>query len=222
MANRHESLLFADRTDAGARLGEQLKERCFGAAIVLALPRGGVAVGYEAARRLHAPLDVIVARKLGAPFQPELAIGAIAPGGVLVLDEPALRYLDISDEAIEKVVASETVEMGRRETIYRGDRPFPDLTGRTVLLVDDGLATGMTARAAILFVRQREPGSIVLAAPVCALESAADLAPLVDDCVFLSIPRDFHAVGIWYHDFSQLTDDDVVEFLRRSREDMTA
>jgi putative phosphoribosyl transferase len=219
MSIERENALFADRTDAGRLLGELVGQRRLSPTIVLALPRGGVAVGYEVARLLRAPLDVLVARKLGAPFQRELAVGAIAPGGVLVVDEPAIRYLGISDEEINRLVYAETVEMERRERMYRGEAPFPDLTGQTVLLVDDGLATGMTARAAILSVRQRAPRSIILAAPVSAPESADELAPLVDDCVFLSVPREFYAVGIWYKDFRQLTDDDVVDYLGRSREE---
>jgi predicted phosphoribosyltransferase len=210
---------FADRADAGRQLAREIELRHYPSPIVLALPRGGVAVGYEISHRLHAPLDVIVARKIGAPEQPELAIGAIAPGGVAVVDESALHYLDISRAEVDELVKRESIEMWRRDELYRGDAAPPDLRERTVILVDDGLATGMTAQAAILSVRERSPQRLVLAIPVCARETGARLEPLVDEIVCLQTPHEFHAVGIWYQDFTQLSDEQVITLLTRARID---
>jgi putative phosphoribosyl transferase len=184
--------------------------------VVLALPRGGVVVGYEVARALSAPLDVVVARKLGAPGQRELGIGAIAPGGVRIVDEWAVRTLGISQAAIDKVTAEETAEMERRLKHYRGDRPVPDLRDRTAIIVDDGLATGVSARAAIQSVRQQGPARIVLAVPVCASETAAALRAEVDEVVCAEMPADFYAVGLWYENFDQTSDEEVTDLLRRA------
>jgi predicted phosphoribosyltransferase len=183
---------------------------------VLGLPRGGVAVAYEIARALHAPLDLVVARKLGAPMQPELGIGAIAPHGVRVLDSMAVDILGIPPEEIDQITARETVEMDRRLQLYRGDRPPLEAEGRTVILVDDGLATGVTARAAIQALCLRHPRRLVLAVPVCAPETADLLRGEVDDFVCLVMPDRFRAVGIWYDDFEQLTDDQVIALLDNS------
>lgn len=210
--------LFYDRVDAGRRLATQL--RCCrdpdDRPLVLALPRGGVVVGYEVARALAAPLDVIVARKVGAPAHRELGIGAIAPGGVRVIDPTTVRMLGIRRDEIDAIVAEETVEMQRRIARFRGDRPAPDLHDRTVILVDDGLATGVTARAAIRSIRAEGPRRLVLAVPVCAPETAEALRDEVDDLVCVEMPPDFVAVGLWYDDFSQTTDEEVLDLLGRT------
>jgi predicted phosphoribosyltransferase len=208
--------LFYDRTDAGRRLAAKLLEYRDERPLVLALPRGGVVVGYEVARALDAPLDVIVARKVGAPGHRELGIGAIAPGGVQVFDPLTVRMLGIRREEIDAIVAEETVEMQRRIRSFRGDRPAPDLHDRTVVLVDDGLATGVTARAAIHSIRAERPRRLVLAVPVCAPETAEALRPEVDDLVCVETPPDFMAVGLWYNDFSQTTDEEVLDLLGRT------
>lgn len=209
-------MLFRDREDAGRQLGERLAEYRVDDLLVLALPRGGVVVGYEVARALGAPLDIIVARKLGAPYQRELGIGAIAPGGVRVLDEQMVHQLGITPAQIERIVAEETQEMERRLQHYRGNRPLPQSAGRTVILVDDGLATGVTARAAIQAIRRQEPRRLVLAVPVCPPETAQALHPLVDDLICLATPSDFHAVGLWYESFTQTSDDEVIYLLERA------
>jgi len=216
---------FEDRADAGRRLGVELRSRLGDLrgeeAIVLALPRGGVPVGYWAARALGVPLDVVVARKIGAPEQPELGIGAVAPGeaGVVVrvLHGRAREVAGVTSEYIERATARERAEALRRLRLYRGDRPQRDLTGKTAILVDDGLATGVTARAAILALREREPRRLVLAVPVCARATAEAIRPEVDDFVCLRIPKDLEAVGLYYGSFEQTTDGEVIELLERAR-----
>jgi putative phosphoribosyl transferase len=201
---------FADRADAGRRLAERL-----GAyagrddVIVLGLPRGGVPVAAEVARSLHAPLDVCVVRKLGVPGNEELALGAIAAGGVLVLNDRVVADLHLSDQAIAEVAAVELAELHRREQAYRGERPPVDVAGRTVLVIDDGLATGATMRAAVRAVRMRAPARVVVAVPVAAAETCAALGPEVDEVVCALRPSDFRSVGGWYDDFSATTDDEV-------------
>jgi putative phosphoribosyl transferase len=185
--------------------------------IVLALPRGGVVVGYEIARALGAPLDVVVARKIGTPGQPELALGAIGSGGTYVLNEDVLAWLDIPEDEVEQIASQEAAEMKRRMRLFRGDRPEPMLKGKTVILVDDGIATGMTAHAAIEYVGQQEPGHLVLAVPVCAAGTAEVLRSEVDDLVSLKTPLELLAIGYWYEDFEQVSDEEVVELLERSR-----
>lgn len=209
---------FKDRREAGRHLAEALKEYKTDRPIVLALPRGGVPVGYEVALALDAPLDVEIARKLGAPGNPEFGIGAVAASGVRVLNEEAIRMLDVSPEEIDEIAAREAAEVQRRLKHYRQDRPPPDIEGRTVIMVDDGLATGVTSRAAIEEVRMREPGWLVLAVPVGAAETVKALAPAVDDLVCLEAPEHFLAVGYWYDDFSQTTDEEVLDLLTRARE----
>ncbi len=206
---------FSDRRDAGRQLGVQLERYKAEHPIVLALPRGGVPVGYEVARALGATFDVYVVRKLGAPRQPELGIGAIAPGGVLVLDNETIRILGITEQEIERIVAEEKAEMERRLHRFRGDKPMPNLQDQTIILVDDGLATGITAYAAIQALRQTEPRKIVLAVPVCSTQSAAALGAEVEDLVCLKPRPDFGAVGVWYKDFEQTSDEEVVRLLKR-------
>lgn len=212
-------MIFRDRRDAGQQLARRLGELHEENPIVLALPRGGVVVGYEVARALGAPLDVIVARKLGAPGNPEFGFGAIAPGGVRFLDERTVGWIGVSEEQIEKIIAKETEEMERRLRSYRGERPLPDLEHRTAILVDDGLATGVTVRAAIRAIRKREPRRLVLAVPVSAPDTARAVRLEVDELICLETPAGFMAVGQYYLDFGQTTDREVIELLERAWQD---
>lgn len=207
-------MIFEDRADAGRQLAAELGAYAGGDTRVLALPRGGVPVGYEVARALHAPLDVFVVRKIGAPGREELAIGAIASGGVLVMHQDTIDLLGVPPEAIEAITAREMLELERREETYRGGLPAHDVHDRTVILVDDGLATGASMNAAILALRERAPRSIVVAVPVAPPDTCAALEPYVDDLVVLSMPQPFRGVGAWYADFSQVSDDEVRRLLR--------
>ena len=210
-------MLFQDRTDAGRELAAKLRDYADRRdVIVLALPRGGVPVAAVVADELNAPLDVFVVRKLGVPFQPELAMGAIATGGVRVLNEDVDRMLNMPDDVIEQVTAREHHELQRREHDYRGDRPPANVHGKTVILIDDGLATGSTMRAAVAALRQQAPAKIVVAVPVGAAETCEELQQLADEAVCARAPEPFHAVGMWYDDFSQTTDDEVRELLEKS------
>jgi putative phosphoribosyl transferase len=210
-------MIFRDRADAGRQLAERLTRYANDPnVIVLALPRGGVPVAYEVARRLHAPLDVWLVRKLGVPGHEELAMGAIASGGVRVLQTDVAQAADVSEEQLQRVTARERAELARREEAYRDGQPPLDLRGRTVLLIDDGLATGATMRAAILALRQHEPGRIVVAVPTASPDVCAEFQRLVDEMVCAATPQPFYAVGAWYDDFSQTTDDEVRELLRRA------
>jgi predicted phosphoribosyltransferase len=213
--------MFADRMEAGRLLGEQLKNldqsACAGAGtVVLALPRGGVPVGYEVAKALGAPLDVFVVRKLGAPMQRELAMGAIASGGVCVMNDHALRALQITQPQIDEAIAEETRELQRRELDYRGDRPPLDVTDRCVFLVDDGVATGYTMRAAVEALRKRNPKKIIVAVPVAAQSTCVELTQFADGIVCLMTPFDFAAVGQWYRRFEQTTDEEVRRLLEHT------
>ncbi len=181
--------------------------------IVLALPRGGVPVAAEIARALDAPLDVMLVRKLGLPGHPELAMGAIASGGVRVMNDNVVRQSMVSPDAIEAVVEMESRELEHRERTYRGDRPWPDLKGRCVILVDDGLATGATMRAAIDAMKAQQPGCIVVAVPVAPPDTVRDLEPLVDEVVCPVQPESFMAIGQWYVDFHQISDAEVLALL---------
>jgi putative phosphoribosyl transferase len=208
---------FRDRRDAGRRLAAGLR-RYAGRpdVLVLALPRGGVPVAFEVAQALGAPLDVFLVRKLGLPGHEEFAIGAIASGGVRVLNEDTLREYGVSHEQVEAVVQAEEQELERRERRYRGDRPFPDVAGRTVILIDDGLATGSTMRAAVAALRQERPVRIIVAVPTAPYETCEELRAIVDEMVCLVTPEPFYAVGLWYDDFSQTTDEEVRELLERA------
>lgn len=207
---------FADRLEAGRRLAERLQPWKEKNPLVLGLPRGGVPVAWEVARALDAPLDVAVARKIGAPGQPELGIGAIAPG-VTVIDESMLLLLGLRDRDLQATIEDETAELHRRLLLYRGVDRLPEIQGRTVLLVDDGLATGVTTRAASRSLRRLHPAELVLAVPVCAPESAASLRTEVDELICLHRPEAFHAVGLWYDDFTQTSDREVLALLERRR-----
>lgn len=208
---------FRDREDAGRRLAERLSGYRNEDPVVLALPRGGVPVGYEISRSLGAPLDIFVARKLGAPGHQEFGIGAVAQGGVRVLNEHAVEVLEIPEEYIERAAKDETAEIERRLKLLRGDRPGPKVGGRTAILVDDGLATGVTARAAVEALRRRSPDRLVLAVPVCAAQTAETLRSEVDELICLEAPADLMAIGFWYQDFYQVPDEEVVELLERAR-----
>jgi len=205
---------FQNRRQAGRLLAAKLA--CYADrpdVIVFALPRGGVPVGYEVARALNAPLDVFLVRKLGVPGQEEFAMGAIASGGVRVLNEQAVNTLRIPNSVIERVTAGEQQELSRRERLYRGDRPSADVHGKTVILVDDGLATGSTMHAAVKALRQKQAGRIVVAVPVAAGETCESLRAEADDVVCAATPEPFYAVGLWYDDFSQTTDVEVHDLL---------
>ncbi len=210
---------FQDRTDAGHRLADALREYAGRpGVVVLALPRGGVPVGYEVARELGAPLDVFLVRKLGVPGHEELAMGAIASGGVKVLNPDVVEMLSVPDRVIDAVAAREGEELRRRERAYRDDRPPPDLQGKTVILVDDGLATGSTMRAAAEAVRLQVPARLVVAVPVGAAETCGALREVADEVVCDVLPEPFYAVGLWYRDFSQTTDDEVRALLARAED----
>lgn len=212
--------IFRDRSEAGRALASALERyRNRGDVIVLGLPRGGIPVAYEVARSLPAPLDVFVVRKLGVPGREELAMGAIASGGIRVLNDDVMSYLRVPAAAVEKVARAEEEELRRRERAYRGSRPFPALSGKSVIVIDDGLATGSTMRAAVAALRKLEPSRIVVAVPVGAEESCALLRREADEVVCLSTPEPFQAVGLWYGDFSQTTDDEVRALLAEAWKD---
>lgn len=208
---------FANRRQAGSILATFLREYAGrGDVIVLALPRGGVPVAHEVATVLQVPLDVFVVRKLGAPWNREYAIGAIASAGVCVLDDMTIDLLGISPAALEHIIATERRELDRRERRYRAGTAFPELKGKTVILVDDGLATGASMRAAIDAIRAHAPASVVAATPVASREACDVVAAAADRCVCAMLPDPFGGVGVWYEDFAQTTDDEVLALLGRT------
>lgn len=210
-------MTFANRIEAGRMLAKRLGNYAGrGDVIVLALPRGGVPVGCEVARALNAPLDVFIVRKLGVPGHEELALGALASGGVRVLNGQVIESLGISDHVIDEVAAGELHELERRERAYRDGRPAPEVRGRTVILVDDGIATGSTMRAAIEALRQMKARRIVVAVPTAALSTVRAMRWDADEIVAVMTPADFTGVGQWYEDFSQTTDEEVRELLDRA------
>ncbi|HLJ92970.1 MAG TPA: phosphoribosyltransferase [Gemmataceae bacterium] len=210
---------FRDRADAGRALAQRLMAYAGNPSVlVLALPRGGVPVAYEVATALHAPLDVFIVRKLGVPGQPELAMGAIATGSVRVLNQEVIRILGITEDVLEAVTAEEHRELARREQLYRGANPAPDLRHRIVILVDDGLATGSTMRAAVAAVRQQQPARIIVAVPVAAPSTCEEFEGEVDEIVCAYTPEPFHAVGLWYDTFSQTSDEEIRQLLARAAE----
>src|SRR5919109_3607932 len=216
-------MLFHNRTDAGRQLAAKLTHYAGrDDVLVLALPRGGVPVGFAVAEALHAPLDVFLVRKLGVPGHEELAMGAIASGGVRVLNEEVVRLLDILPEFIHTVAAREQRILEYREHFYRGDQPAPAVQGRTVILVDDGLATGATMRAAVAAVRQQQPARIVIAVPVAASATCDELRAVADEVVCAATPEPFHAVGLWYEDFSATSDAEVRDLLARAAQRQAA
>lgn len=208
---------FKDRYDAGRQLSERLTEYAGRSdVVVLALPRGGVPVAYEVATALDVPLDVFLVRKLGVPGQEELAMGAIGSGGIRVLNEPVVQMLGVSEKEIDRVATQEERELERREREYRNGRPAPEIRGRTVVLIDDGLATGSTMRAAVQAVRRQGASQVVVAVPVAAASTCDDFRGEVDDVVCAVTPEPFYAVGLWYEDFSQTTDEEVRRLLEQS------
>jgi predicted phosphoribosyltransferase len=215
--------LFADRIEAGQRLAATLRdfvavEPCApDEVVVLALPRGGVPVAYQVATALNAPLDVFVVRKLGAPQQPELAMGAIASGGVRVINHEVVRALRIAPEQMDDISERETRELERREQAYRGNRPATDVKDKCALLIDDGIATGYTMRAAVAALRQLDPKQIIVAVPVAARETCDELKHEADAVLCLFTPFEFAAVGQWYRRFEQTTDEEVRELLGHAR-----
>lgn len=213
-------LLYTNRVEAGRVLADAVASALGGAGagerhntIILALPRGGVPVAAEVARMLDAELDLILVRKLGLPGHEEFAMGAIASGGVRVLNEAVLRHHRVSSEALEQVAAQEGVELRRREHTYRGDRPAPELQGKDVILVDDGLATGATMRAALQVVRKASPARVILAVPVAPASALEEMRDDADEIVCPATPEPFRAIGCWYEDFGQTTDEEVRELL---------
>ncbi|HWP83760.1 MAG TPA: phosphoribosyltransferase [Terriglobia bacterium] len=208
---------FRDRTEAGRLLAERLSAYARRPdVVVLALPRGGVPVGFEIASRLGAPLDLVIVRKLGVPGQEELAMGAIATGGFQVLNPEVVHILGISETTLASVAARERAELERRERRYRGERPAPAIAGRAVILVDDGIATGTTMRVAIAALKQQSPSRIIVAVPVAPRSTCESLKREVDEVVCLLMPEDFVAIGKWYADFSQVPDEVVCDLLERA------
>jgi putative phosphoribosyl transferase len=207
--------MFRDRAHAGQLLAQRLQHYADReGTLVLALPRGGAAVGDEIARALRAPLDVLIVRKLGVPGREELAMGAIALGGVQVLDEALINALGLSKAEVARVIAQEQVELSRREHVFRADRPFPALKGRAVILVDDGIATGATMAAAAHAVRSQALAHLCIAAPIAAPQALPRLQALADEIVVLLRPMTLRGIGAWYEDFSQLSDEEVLAYLQ--------
>jgi predicted phosphoribosyltransferase len=213
--------LFKDRRAAGRQLAQELSSYADRTdVIILALPRGGVPVGYEIALALNAPLDIFLVRKLGVPGHEELAFGAIASGDVRVLNEEIVWTFNISNAAIDAVARRELMELERRERAYRGDRPAPEVRGRTAILVDDGLATGASMRAAINGLHAKDPARIVVAVPTAARETCESFESEVDEIICAETPEPFYGVGRWYQDFSQTTDEEVRRFLEQTAQEL--
>ncbi len=217
-----KEMIFANREDAGKRLAAKLLDLRGKQPVVLGIPRGGIIVAAEVAKKLDAPLDLIIPRKIGAPGNRELAVGAVAPDGTAIFDDRALAYLGLQETDLKNEIARQSTEIERRTKAYRGNRrPLP-LQGKTVILVDDGIATGLTAKAAILSVRKQEPESLVLAVPVATMEAVALLKNDVDEFICLLVPEVFFAVGQFYDDFSQTTDEEVTAALDNHRDGSAA
>ncbi len=212
---------FLDRRDAGQRLAQELGSYANRSdLLVFGLPRGGVPVAYEVAHALHAPLDVFIVRKLGFPGHPELAMGAIATGGVRILDRRLIEMYDVPEDAIDEVTESEQRELERREKLYRDDRPSPEVRDHTVILIDDGLATGSTMRAAVQALRQEGARKVVVAVPIAPPDTCEAMSHEVDDIICAITPEPFLAVGVWYADFSETTDEEVRELLAKAAKEL--
>jgi predicted phosphoribosyltransferase len=209
--------IFENRSEAGRRLARALIKRGYRGenTLVLGIPRGGLVVAQEVAKALSSALDIIIARKLRAPYQPELGIGAVVNGDQVLLNEDLVRTVGASQDYLNREIVFQKEEVQRRLRFYRNGRPGQEVAGRTVIIVDDGIATGYTFRASLESVRQRRPGHLVAATPVAARESAEMLKAFADDVVFLSTPALFHAVGAWYQDFDQVSDEEAAAILRR-------
>lgn len=210
---------FSNRYEAGKVLATHLQEFAHNKkAIILALPRGGVPVAYEVALALSLPLDICLVRKLGLPGHEEYAMGAIAFGGTVMFNESIIDELKIDQDSIAKVLTAEQKELIRRELLYRGKRSFPELLGKTIILVDDGIATGSTMRAAVEALKQHKPASIIIAVPVAASSTCEEMAKLVDKVICPLKPNPFHAVGLWYNDFAQTSDEEVIALLKKTQQ----
>ena len=208
---------FNDRTDAGKILSERLSEYANREdVLILALPRGGVPVAFEVAKELNLKMDIFIVRKLGVPGNEELAMGAIASGNIRVLNEDVIRSFRIPQKAIDEATANELGELERRERIYRKNRPVPKISGSTVILIDDGLATGATMRAAVAAVKTKNPAKVIIAVPVAAPDTCSDFGSEVDEVMCVATPEPFYGVGAWYEDFSQTTDKEVCDLLDRA------
>lgn len=210
------TMQFRDRAEAGRRLAEALDHLAGSDAVVLGLPRGGVPVAFEVADRLGLPLDVVVVRKVGAPNNPEFGVGAVGEEGVVLLNRPTLDRLGLREEDLQATVEEEQAELARRLDRYRRGRPAAEIKGRTAVLVDDGVATGGSAKAAVEVLRERGAGKVVLAVPVGPPDSVAELEKLADEVICLETPASFMAVGSWYRDFGQTRDEQVVEMLEKA------
>jgi predicted phosphoribosyltransferase len=208
---------FTDRRAAGRLLAQELLDYADRSdVLIIALPRGGVPVGYEIATRLGAPLDVLVVRKIGTPWNEELAIGAVASGGTLMLDNTLISELRIGKAELDRIIAAEMRELERRDALYRGHRRFPELAGRVVIVVDDGLATGASMLAALRAIRQHSPANLIVAVPVASRSAVAVVEEVADSCVTLMIPEPLYGVGMYYDDFSQTSDHEVLALLERA------
>lgn len=210
--------LFSDRVDAGKRLGSALKDLVGKEAIVLAIPRGGVVIGYEVAKALELPMDVIIPRKIGAPSNPELAVGAMTENGTVLLDKRLIEQLQVSDYYIKKESAAQKLEIQRRLKLYRGDVSYPSLENRDVILVDDGIATGSTMKAALASVRKRGAKTVVIAIPVGPPPTIVELQREADRVICLHTPESFYAIGQFYRDFAQTSDEEVTRLLKLVKE----
>jgi len=211
------SVLFQDRVDAGKKLAAQLRPFLDKNPLVLALPRGGVVVGYEVAKELHAPLDVVVVRKVGDPVNPELGVGALSEQGVSIVDQEAVVSLGITQEQLQKVQEKERNELERRISAYRGGKPLPNIKDKTIIIVDDGIATGITARAAIAAVQKLNPAEVVLAIPVCSSDTAEMFRQQNVPLICLALEDHLGAIGSFYRNFEQVEDDEVIELLEKSK-----
>ena len=212
-----KNVFFEDRKEAGKMLAAKLEKFSDGEVMVLAIPRGGVVVGYEIAKKIHAPMDIIVPRKLRAPYQPELAIGAITEDGNIILDEQIINSLNVSSEYIKIESQRQKIEIDRRLQVYKGESKIPDLTGLDVIVVDDGVATGATMKAALISVRKRGAKSIILAIPVASLSALRMLEQEADKTISLFTPQNFYAIGQFYRNFEQTSDEVVKELLKKNK-----
>lgn len=215
-------MIYKDRKDAGKKLASLLKQyKDRKDTIVLALPRGGVVVGFEVSKALNCPLDIIIIRKIGCPDQPELAIGAVSETGAIVLNEYIISAYNVSKEYLEKEISNQRKEIFRRKDLYRGGKDIPRLDGKTVILVDDGVATGATMKAAISTLKKENLSSLIVALPVASKEAALEIREMVDEWICPEIPDWFNAVGEFYQDFTQISDEEVIEILKKSSKDMS-